>query len=123
MDSEATGQWLINNKQLLLEQFDTSDFGRDTWVQIRKDFATFGQDVVDPSEFLAAPIQESIQHSLRELLRSQPSIIPTLLYQIDLPEAAMHILPGYEEEYICQLAEWILVREAYKVYLRRTYSH
>jgi len=59
---------------------------------------------------------------LCELSGDSPSKFTQLIYIIDLPEVIFNALLKQDERFFEDLAEYILVREAYKVYLRNKFQ-
>lgn len=108
------------NEALLLQQFESREFVLKTQQQISKDFAAIGCPF--HSDFEQTPLRtevilEQIQFQLNEVQKQSSSLLHQLIYQIDLPEN-VYIEALSSEDPTKQLAEIILRREAYKVYLR-----
>ena len=100
------------------------DFVLKTQQQIIKDFGTAGINFPEGFRINALPFEQllsAIPIRLKELNTSNSSVFSQLLYQIDLPE---NILPTLHEtdDFYTNLAEVVLKREAYKVFLRSKYS-
>lgn len=115
---------LMMNPEVLRQELKSEDFVLKTQRQIVKDFGTAGVDF--PSDFQSIPwkvdqIIGEISIRLKELQSTSSSLFSQLLYQIDLPES---ILPDlvHSDDFYSNLAEIVLKREAYKVFLRSKYS-
>lgn len=97
-------------------RFKIDSFVQKTIEQLNKDLALAGLDwqfqLTDKSEI--PQIIEGLNQKFRELSVSQNQALNQLLYTIDLPE---DLFTSDEN-----LAELILRREAYKVYLREKFS-
>jgi len=112
------------NLEIVSQQLRSSDFVLKTQRQITKDFSTAGVDF--PSDFQTNPypvemILTEVSVRLKELDSANPSGFSQLLYQIDVPESLLSNLSGTDDFY-SDLAEVVLKREAYKVYLREKFS-
>jgi len=112
------------NPEVLNTELKSEDFVLKTQRQIVKDFGTAGVDF--PSDFQSIPIEidtliREISIRLKELQSSSSTLFSQLLYQIDLPES---ILPDlvHSDDFHSNLAEIVLKREAYKVFLRKKFS-
>ncbi len=114
---------LLSHAQLLTE-FKQNDFVLATQRQLIKDFGTAGLDF--PETFQSHPqtlneIIPRITQHLKTLESTNSSALFQLLYQIDLPELAVAQIP-VDSNFHTHLAEFILKREAYKVFLRSKFS-
>ncbi len=103
-----------------LSAYQKSDFVLATQRQLIKDFGTAGLDF--PEDYSSVPIPidpllHAIKARLSELNSTSPSTFSQLLYQIDIPETLLPDLMASEDVY-GSLAEIVLKREAYKVFLR-----
>ncbi len=112
------------NPKILNQELTSEDFVLKTQGQIAKDFGTAGIDF--PSSFQSAPMEVDrlileISIRLKELQTSSSSGFSQLLYQIDLPESILPDLAQTDDFYL-NLAEAVLKREAYKVFLRSKFS-
>ena len=108
------------NSELLEQQLKSADFVLLTQRQLEKDFSAVGFPFDAPFEQEAHSttfILKEIQHQLQQIEKQSSSTFHQLLYQIDVPEN-MYIEALSSEDPMKQLAEIILRREAYKVYLR-----
>lgn len=112
-------QYLLPHSELNL-QFSKRKFAIDTQQQIVKDFAQYNLSFSD--DFSLEPysievIEQLIGERLIELMKEGETRLLQLLYTIDLPEKEFLRLTT-EPEFIQLLSERILLREAYKVFLR-----
>jgi hypothetical protein len=104
---------LLNNEQFVIN----------TQKQIAKDFAKI--NLLFPTSFEEIryskdEIEELIRHFLCELIKEGEPRLLQLLYIIDLPENEILSIRG-ESDFLNQLSEKILYREAYKIFLRQKY--
>lgn len=107
----------------LLTQADNRDlFIQRTAEQIEKDFHRAGHPIeLNWSDFDQA--REQIVLALSSALKEiSPSVLPTLIYLVDLPETLFNQLNPGESSYCMELAELILLREAHKVFMRQKYA-
>ncbi|NVK66062.1 MAG: hypothetical protein HWE22_15840 [Flavobacteriales bacterium] len=109
----------INHSEL-----QSVDFILKTQRQIIKDFGT--ANIEFPTEFQSIPysteqILNELSVRLRILESSDSRGFSQLLYQIDVPESLLPELTKTDDFHM-HLAEVILKREAYKVYLRQQFS-
>ena len=112
------------NPEIVDQELKSDDFVLKTQQQIAKDFSTSGVDF--PSNFRLIPMKVDlligeISIRLKELQTSNPSGFSQLLYQIDLPESILADL-SHSDDFYSGLAEIVLKREAYKVFLRSKFS-
>lgn len=110
--------------EIVSKELNSSAFVLKTQQQIIKDFGTAGIDFPEDFRMNALPLEQllsAISIRLKELDTTNSSAFSQLLYQIDLPE---NILPNLQEteDFYLNLAEVVLKREAYKVFLRSKYS-
>lgn len=108
----------------LSRQFSATAFALSTQRQLIKDFGTVGIDF--PETFASTPwklneVIELLASELSSLETNRTSVLPQLLYQIDVPERLVAELSADPERH-AQLAQIILKREAYKVFLRSKFS-
>jgi hypothetical protein len=104
----------------LIECFNDELFVLKTQQQIEKDFAKFNLNF--PEEFISTPfskvqIEGLIMERVSDLMRGGESRLLQLLYTIDVSEKEF-LKSTTQPEFLTQLAENILRREAYKVFLR-----
>ena len=112
------------NPEIIQQELRSEDFVLKTQQQIAKDFGTAGVDF--PSSFQSVSMEVDrlileISIRLKELQTSSSSGFSQLLYQIDLPESILSDLARTDDFY-SSLAEAVLKREAYKVFLRSKFS-
>lgn len=106
--------------EILNQQMLSTDFVIKTQRQILKDFsalgcafdAQFGETVQSTQRILA-----QIEYQLEQIEKQSFFTLQQLMYQIDLPEN-LYVGALNAEDSNKQLAEIILRREAYKIYLR-----
>ena len=111
---------LLISKEELEIQWKFADFVLKTQRQIAKDFAGSGFDF-DPSfisnELSKDEIIDAIGTQLENVMKLGETTLLQLLYQIDVPQSTFLSLIG-SDDFLQELSEIILRREAYKVYLR-----
>ena len=112
------------NPEIIQQELRSEDFVLKTQQQIAKDFSTAGIDF--PKEFLSIPIKidlltDEVSIRLKGLETSNSSAFSQLLYQIDIPESILPDL-SQSDNYHLSLAEVVVKREAYKVFLRSKFS-
>lgn len=114
----------LSEKQvgLLKSSIDDASFRREVLRQIAKDFESFNQTVELPETAGKDAVYPFVLNLLLSFRKTHPTLLRPLLYQIDIPENALALLPPNEEDSLKVLAEWIVLREAYKVYLRHRFS-
>ncbi|MES2798651.1 MAG: hypothetical protein V4638_01425 [Bacteroidota bacterium] len=99
----------------------SEEFVLKTQQQIAKDFAKFNLFFEDSFVLVAKSSAEeivgNIENHLADILHSDATKMMQLLYTIDISEKEFKDLLG-DPEFQKKLAEKILFREAYKVYLR-----
>lgn len=112
-------QYLLTSGEIK-EHFQRSDFVRKTQEQIAKDFSRSGY-LLYPEFSLEVKtfeeISENVSDMLSEVMQDGEGKLLQLLYQIDLPQKEFFGLLN-EDNLIDLLAEKIIRREAYKVFLR-----
>lgn len=110
--------------EIVTEELKSTEFVLKTQRQIIKDFGTAGIDFPTDFQSIPFPIDQlltEISIRLKELNSNSTNAFSQLLYQIDLPESILSELSLTDNLY-SNLAEVILKREAYKVFLRNKYS-
>jgi hypothetical protein len=98
--------------QQLQEALSLPDFREQTLQQLQKDFDRAQVEV----KFVANDLLFEIETAIQNLPQIQ---LQQLLYLIDVPEIDWDLQSGHA--YHQKLAEVILHREAFKVYLRRKF--
>lgn len=110
---------LLTHSQLI-SAFDQHTFVLATQRQIIKDFGTAGIDFSENFSSSPCPLDQLIREislRLKELDTTRSSAFSQLLYQIDVPESLLADL-SHSVDFYGDLAEIVLKREAYKVFLR-----
>lgn len=105
-------------------QLSKEAFVLKTQAQLCKDFAPFQLNFPERFKNHAHSITEielAIQEQLVRIMREGETRLLQLLYTIDIPEKQfLHL--AQSAQFIEQLAQAILIREAMKVYLREKFS-
>jgi hypothetical protein len=112
------------NLEIVSNELNSTEFVLKTQRQIIKDFGTADIDFPEDFGVNPFPLDQLLSHvsvRLKELDSTNASAFSQLLYQIDLPENLLPALNETDDFYIT-LAEVVLKREAYKVFLRNKYS-
>ena len=117
--------WIEEKNDLFQDEWNKVDFIQKTIAQIDKDFSSFipshiGENI-DSIENFKEILINNIKQNLDKMERENASSIPQLIYLIDLPEAVFHSITQHSETINFELAQCILVREAYKVWMRSRY--
>ena len=112
------------NPDTLNQELKSQEFVLKTQRQIAKDFGTAGVDF--PSDFQSFPMELNrligeVSIRLKELQASNSTSFSQLLYQIDIPESMLPDL-AHSDDFHKNLAEIVVRREAYKVFLRSKFS-
>jgi hypothetical protein len=111
-----------NWNELLAQTENRAHFIQRTAEQIEKDFHRAGHPIElnlkDPDQ-AREQILDALSSALKEI---SPSVLPTLIYLVDLPETLFNQLNPGESSYCMELAELILLREAHKVFMRQKYA-
>ena len=114
--------WLNFNEKLLDESFNKNDFIIKTLQQINKDLLQVTDLQILPNEIEESHFKENLSSQLENILKkldqTMPAQISQLLYLIDIPEQIISIIQQESGTYYNNLANIIIRREAYKVYLR-----
>ena len=109
----------LSGEELQL-QFQVSDFILKTQRQIAKDFYSSGIDfgsTFETHELSYNEILQEVAQKLEDIMKLGETQLLQLLYQIDVSQNQFLELVN-REDFIVQLGELIVRREAYKVYLR-----
>jgi hypothetical protein len=114
----------LSEFKALQQSLNDSDFVLKTQEQIAKDFAKF--NLFFPEEFMTTAlskeaIESFVSERIADLMQEGETRLLQLLYTIDLPEKEFLSLTT-QADFLAQLSERILFREAYKVYLRKKFS-
>ena len=110
--------------QALKQSLNDAAFVIKTQEQIVKDFGKF--NLFFPEEFSTKPyskeaIESLLAERISDLMQEGETRLLQLLYTVDLPEKEFLSLTT-QTDFLAQLSERILFREAYKIYLRKKYS-
>ena len=112
------------NSALLIHEFSNEKFVQDTVNQICKDFSRCGWDLESDlfnRTIVKTEIEELLADKLVEIMKYGESQLLQLIYIIDIPEKEFLSIIT-EPNFPQLLAEKIVLKEAYKVYLRRKFS-
>jgi hypothetical protein len=114
----------LSEFQALQQSLNDSDFVLKTQEQIAKDFGKF--NLFFPEEFLTTAlsketIESFVSERIADLMLEGETRLLQLLYTIDLPEKEFLSLTT-QPNFLAQLSQRVLYREAYKIYLRKKYS-
>lgn len=104
----------------ITDHFSKAEFVLKTQRQIAKDFSTVGlhfPEFFEQESQKTETILSLTQERIEEISERNHHDFMQLIYQIDLPEALFFELQS-DQNFTQRLAETILQREAYKVYLR-----
>ena len=112
------------NSELIIQEFSNEKFVQDTVNQICKDFSRCGWDL-DSNLFnqslVKSEIEELLAEKLVEIMKFGETQLLQLIYIIDIPEKEFLSIIS-EPNFPQLLAEKIILKEAYKVYLRAKFS-
>jgi len=119
---KAHHSWLETTNSEIQNEWNKIDFIQKTVAQIDKDFAGFTNSHIGENIDLGGNISEEIIQHIKENLskieRENPASIPQLIYLIDLPEKVFQSVYQNSSSINNDLAHCILMREAYKVWMR-----
>lgn len=107
-------------KSEVLEQFQIPEFVLKTQLQIIKDFATVGSEFsneLEKHELDYNSLVIAVAEKIIEVMKLGEPTLLQLLYQIDLPQQDFLTITT-DTHFTEKLADMIIRREAYKVYLR-----
>ena len=112
------------NPELVDKALQSKDFVLATQRQLIKDFAS--ANTLFPDNFNSIPYEVNqliieISARLKSIENLSSSYLSQLLYRIDIPESALPDLMDSDDFYT-NLAQLVLKREAYKVFLRSQFS-
>jgi hypothetical protein len=114
---------LLSHTQLL-SSFSNQHFVLKTQGQIAKDFAKFNlffPENFEVERYTKQAIVELISEQVAELMKEGETRLLQLLYTIDLSEKEFLSITT-DPDFLKLLSEKILMREAYKVFLREKFS-
>jgi hypothetical protein len=117
--------WLSTTKSALEKTWYEPVFISKLIAQLEKDLYPFEiRDVYTNTlskEEIILKLTENIRSILITIEKSSPDAIPQVLYKIDLPQSIFEEIYKNADDIITSLAESILIREAYKVWMRSQY--
>lgn len=117
--------WILEKNDSLQNEWNNVVFIQKTIAQVDKDFSNFIPSHIGEKIDFSGDIKEEvilhIKQNLDKMERENPSFIPQLIYLIDLPESIFHSITQNSSSINHELAQCILVREAYKVWMRTKY--
>jgi|GEM_PF-820605 hypothetical protein len=117
--------WLSTTKSALEKTWYEPVFIAKLIAQLEKDLYPFEiRDVYTNTlskEEIILKLTENIRSILITIEKSSPDAIPQVLYKIDLPQSIFEEIYKNADDIITSLAESILIREAYKVWMRSQY--
>ena len=117
--------WLSTTKSALEKTWYEPVFIAKLIAQLEKDLYPFEiRDVYTNTlskEEIILKLTESIRSILNTIEKSSPDAIPQVLYKIDLPQSIFEEIYKNADDINTSLAESILIREAYKVWMRSQY--
>jgi hypothetical protein len=108
------------NSELLIQEFSNEKFVQDTVNQICRDFSRCGWsldfDLLN-STLVKSEIEELLAEKLVEIMKYGETKLLQLIYIIDIPENEFLSITS-KSNFPQLMAEKIVLKEAYKVYLR-----
>jgi len=117
--------WLSTTKSALEKTWYEPVFIAKLIAQLEKDLYPFEiRDVYTNTlskEEIILKLTENIRSILNTIEKSSPDAIPQVLYKIDLPQSIFEEIYKNADDINTSLAESILIREAYKVWMRSQY--
>lgn len=117
--------WIQEKNNSLQNEWNNISFIQKTIAQIDKDFSSFTNshigENIDLNKNVSSEIIQHIKQNLDKLERENPASIPQLIYLIDLPEEIFQSIYRNSSSINHDLAQCILMREAYKVWMRTRY--
>ena len=117
--------WLSTTKSALEKTWYEPVFIAKLIAQLEKDLYPFEIRDVDTKtlskEEIILKLTENIRSILITIEKSSPDAIPQVLYKIDLPQSIFEEIYKNADDINTSLAESILIREAYKVWMRSQY--
>lgn len=119
--------WIEKHALPIKEHWTDVAFLEATLAQLQKDLDKFQLSLNVPLAFDSPSkfkqlLLEQLSQLLMQLSNQSASQLPQLIYTIDLPEPIFYSILKDSVNIHQDLAECILVREAYKVYLRKLLS-
>lgn len=122
---QAHISWIQEKNISLQNEWNNIDFIQKTIAQIDKDFSNFinshiGENI-DLNHDVTSEITQHIKQNLDKMERENSASIPQLIYLVDLPETVFHSIIQHSSAINYDLAQCILIREAFKVWMRARY--
>ena len=108
------------SKEELKTQFTVPDFVLKTQRQIAKDFSIISFRIsadFESTELNYDQIKCEVEAQLVEVMKLGETTLLQLLYQIDIPQSKFLSIIT-QADFVQQMSDMIIRREAYKVYLR-----
>ncbi|MFM7661087.1 MAG: hypothetical protein ACKO6A_00300 [Bacteroidota bacterium] len=112
------------NTELLIQEFSNEKFVQDTVNQICKDFSRCGWDmdsILLERKLTKVELKELLAEKLVEIMKFGETQLLQIIYIIDIPEKEFLSIIS-EPNFPQLLADKIVLKEAYKVYLRSKFS-
>jgi len=108
----------------LAKEFEESDYARDVFSQLCKEFAKIGVLLEFEEKELESfeSFKQRLSDEIELIMRSSPSRIDQLLYLSDLPEQRVKAVFSDFDNPIEELANMLLWRTAQKVDFRRQHK-
>ncbi|MBM3452783.1 MAG: hypothetical protein FJX84_06545 [Bacteroidetes bacterium] len=112
------------NSELIIQEFSNEKFVQDTVNQICKDFSRCGWDIDSillERKLTKVELEELLAEKLVEIIKFGETQLLQLIYIIDISEKEFLSILS-EQNFPQLLAEKIVLKEAYKVFLRKKFS-
>lgn len=126
METDNLHHWISNNERNISRSWYDSTFLSKVILQLNKDFSSYYPDLfeqdLDGEKVTKTSLVETVMNALIQLEKEQPSALPQLLYSIDIPENIFQQVLNNSASFHKGLAEVIVIREAYKVWIRVNFS-
>lgn len=117
--------WIYKHNNKLDSSWNDQGFIESTIKQINKDFSPFCSEEISLEISNQPELKRALTLKIEEVLlkmeQTNSSSVPQLLYVIDIPENLFKEILDHSDSFYLNLAEVILVREAFKVWLRLNY--
>lgn len=113
----------LQHRDTLHDLLGETNFVLQTQAQIAKDFAKFNLYLPDDAEMRSYSLEELLDvvgKLMAEIMQHGERRLLQLLYTIDIPEKDFLSLIG-TNDFLNKLSEKVILREAFKVYLRTKY--
>lgn len=126
MKEDNLHNWITKFEKNVTHSWDNHEFIIMTIQQINKDFAPY---LISPIEIelnsdfdVKHQLISKVNKALHIIERENVSSIPQLMYIIDIPEKIFQELLLDSDSFFMRLSEVIIIREAYKVWIRLNFS-